>query len=343
MDIAMLLLDAQTASSVTSFWAEKVSSIGMIILTDFQKFPRRWRSSGLDGDTHTTLAGIGGTDLIRLIPDIRKTDILLIHESGSKVLWLVLLFWILPFLKKPIISVDIILRKPNSAKEKIVAGLKRILLRRVDHFIHYFKKLDGYENIYRISPNRSSYVPFKANLYGDPSLSERVSKEQGQYVFSAGWSLRDYDTFFEAIQKLNYPSAMFKPNIDRLGEHGARLTRRVENFPSNLTLLEDDGSRESWIRTFSKARVVVIPILKDSIRAAGISVYLDAMILKKCVVITDGPGVSDVLTDQALIVPRAIPRLWRVLSKEFGMTRLFGKRWPCAATSMQQPWAANRN
>jgi glycosyltransferase involved in cell wall biosynthesis len=36
--------------------------------------------------------------------------------------------------------------------------------------------------------------------------------------------------------------------------------------------------------------------------ASGLSTYLDAMYLGKCVIISEGPGASDILTDQAILV-----------------------------------------
>ncbi len=80
-----------------------------------------------------------------------------------------------------------------------------------------------------------------------------------------------------------------------------------KNSPRNLVILDDQPNQASWLRNLSKARVVVVPILRETLRGAGLSVYLDAMLLKKCVIISGGPGVSDVLTDQALIVPPEDP------------------------------------
>jgi glycosyltransferase involved in cell wall biosynthesis len=63
----------------------------------------------------------------------------------------------------------------------------------------------------------------------------------------------------------------------------------------------------------------VLPIVKDSGIQAGIGVYLLSMALRKCVIISEAVGVSDVLLDgQACIVPPgdvralsdAIHKLW---------------------------------
>ena len=61
------------------------------------------------------------------------------------------------------------------------------------------------------------------------------------------------------------------------------------------------------VRAIEGARIVALPILSSTLAASGISVYLNAMLLNKPVVISAGPGVSDVLTDQAVIVPPEDP------------------------------------
>ena len=54
----------------------------------------------------------------------------------------------------------------------------------------------------------------------------------------------------------------------------------------------------------ANARLIVLPIVKGSAVQAGIGVYIMGMALRKCVIISEGLGVSDVLaTGQACIVP----------------------------------------
>jgi glycosyltransferase involved in cell wall biosynthesis len=61
----------------------------------------------------------------------------------------------------------------------------------------------------------------------------------------------------------------------------------------------------------ASARLVVLPITPQ-IRGAGISVYVQAMALRKCVIISAGPAAEDVLTSgQAIIVPPSDPAALR--------------------------------
>src|SRR5262249_49126760 len=132
---------------------------------------------------------------------------------------LILVMAFAPFLRKPLIVVDLILRKPHTLKQRILAWLKRMLLQRVDHFVFYFKSLEGYERFYGISSGRSSYVPFKSNIIRNPRLAEIASGEKEEYVYTAGRSLRDYDTFFEAVAELGYPAAIPRPQFAHLWRH----------------------------------------------------------------------------------------------------------------------------
>jgi glycosyltransferase involved in cell wall biosynthesis len=65
-----------------------------------------------------------------------------------------------------------------------------------------------------------------------------------------------------------------------------------------------DERPEFFVESMAGARLVVLPLLKDAVTQAGIGVYISAMALRKCVIISSGLGVDDVLLDdQAMIVP----------------------------------------
>jgi glycosyltransferase involved in cell wall biosynthesis len=61
----------------------------------------------------------------------------------------------------------------------------------------------------------------------------------------------------------------------------------------------------------ASSRLVVLPI-KPDICGAGIGVYIMAMALRKCVIISSGPGSDDILSDSlAIIVPPKDPAALR--------------------------------
>lgn len=282
----------------------------MRIVTNFERFEPVWTSHGETGEAIMArtfsefLRGLPGCDLILINGDIGLT------------LRLSAYFLMFPWKRKPIVAVDLVLRRPRTLQARIAALVKRLLLARVDHFIHYFKNLDGYSSCYGITAERSSFVAFKPNLryrYQPPT-----DLPEGEYVLCLGRSQRDYDTFFDAMEGLSCPGAIPAPDFGALREHDSRFTRPLDRLPSNVRVLEDDGSQQSMIRAIEGAKVVAVPVLRSTLAASGISVYLNAMLLGRPVVISNGPGVSDVLTDQAVMVPpedsgalrEAIARVW---------------------------------
>ena len=85
-------------------------------------------------------------------------------------------------------------------------------------------------------------------------------------------------------------------------KHGSALS--TNNLPSNVEIVRHDGDRKSFLEHIAGATLVVLPVLKGNISATGISVYLSAMALGKCVIISSGPAVEDVVpTDAAITVP----------------------------------------
>ncbi|HEX3945976.1 MAG TPA: glycosyltransferase [Rhizomicrobium sp.] len=207
------------------------------------------------------------------------------------------------------------MRIPMHFKQRVAALIKRVLFSRVSHFIHYFRDLSGYTRYFGISGARSSYVSFKVNIQ-DVHLSPEEFGED--YIFTMGRSLRDYDTYIRAIAALPYPAAIPEFSFSEFEGKDETFAWTKENVPPHLNILRDSGSAADLVRNIAKARLVVIPTQASSICASGLSTYLDAMYLGKCVIISRGPGASDVLTDQALFVPphdvaalkEAITRAW---------------------------------
>jgi glycosyltransferase involved in cell wall biosynthesis len=277
---------------------KELSPNPILIVTNFQRFPRTWNTTQFAG-TAEIFQGAR-----RLLTHSKRADVVLVNGDVKTVLCLAGLFWLFPFLKKPLVAVDLVLRQPEGLRARLNAFIKKCLFARVDHFIHYFRDLERYQKYYGIDARRSSFVNFKANLY------ERFSgppNPDGDYVLCFGQSLRDYDSFFKAMAALPYRAAIPKPDFKRLRAHGSQFSRKFLDLTKRLTLLEDDGTPNSQVRIFEGARIVTIPILRKSLCASGIGTYLNAMWMGKCVVISEGPGVSDVLSDEAIIVPPEDP------------------------------------
>jgi glycosyltransferase involved in cell wall biosynthesis len=252
-------------------------------------------------------------------PEFRKLlptcDLVVVDCRDFLIYKLAAYFLVFPWRRLPLVAVDLVLRKPLRLRHRLTAVIKRRLITRIDHFVHYFKDLTGYSRYFGVLPSRSSYVPFKANVSGI-HVAETDLREE--YIFTLGVSLRDYDTFIRAIAQLPYPAAIPEYSFHNFENRSPSFPWSPNNVPRNLTILPDSGDRQDLLNHMSRARIVVIPIQGISLCASGISTYLDAMYLGKCVITTVGPGASDLLTDQAILVPAhdvsalrdAIRRAW---------------------------------
>ena len=149
------------------------------LLTNFQRFPLNWKSSPYAG-TAKVAHGAG-----QLLKNSFGADLIIINGDVQAVLSLAFAFFLCPFLRKPLVAVDLVLRKPEGLRSRVGAFIKKRLFARVDHFVHYFKDLKGYNTYYGIDENRSSFVNFKANLY---DLSASSSDLSGDYILCFGRS-----------------------------------------------------------------------------------------------------------------------------------------------------------
>lgn len=252
---------------------------------------------------------------LRLLVGSERPDIIIVNIDTPALLRLCLLRWVLPFRTTPIVSVDIIFSKPEGLRQRLAAFTKRLLLRKVDLFVLYFRDLSGYEKFYGIGPSRAAYVPFKSNSWEVFKPTDRPSSD-GDYVLAAGRTKRDFATYAKAMAIAGVPAILMHQGPARLARHGTSLPDGTA--PANVRFVEHDGGRRTWIEALKGARVVVVPILASTISSSGIGTYLDSMALGKAVVISDGPATRGIITDEALIVPpgdadamaAAVRRLW---------------------------------
>ncbi len=268
----------------------------MRIVHNFRSFPEKWTAR--NGRRGSSVYAAGAAGFLKNSDD--PGSVFVVNCDPSLVLQLAM-----PGRKRcPLIAVDIVLRQPEDLAGKLQLPVKRALLRRVDHFIHYFRDCSGLERVYGIGQRRSSYVPFKVNLISRHALEPRAD---GEYALCFGRSMRDFDTFLGAMERVPYPGAITRPDFPALAVHQGKFTRPLAQLPKNVRLLDDDRTEESEIRILGNAKLVVLPILKKSLVASGISTCLNAMFLGKCVIGSEGPGMSDIFNGEILTFPAENP------------------------------------
>jgi glycosyltransferase involved in cell wall biosynthesis len=227
----------------------------------------------------------------------RRSDLVIIDNNWRK---LTLACVLRPFSGFRLVSVDLVLRRGKGARARFAQAAKRALLSYVDRFLLYFKDIKGYQELYGIGPDRVVYVPFKVNGREQASLWSE-NPPDGDYVLCAGRSRRDIGTFVVAMRQAGCPGVLLQQLPEFLKGH--EISVGPDELPPNLRRVVDESdSLESFLGFIAGAKLVVIPRFRDDIAATGVSTYLMAMAMRKCVIISRGPGADDVLTDEAAFV-----------------------------------------
>ena len=243
----------------------------------------------------------------RILVAALRADYLIIHFSVPEVVFFCGLLALIPGVHCRVVTLDLFVEKLFSRRTPLWTPLVIWSLGRVHRFLVYFRDTRLFEERLGIPQERFRYVPYKINAY---ELVARQAVSDEGYIFCGGRSRRDFAALFAAAGDLGYPVKLITSRESELGVHGSSL--RGAAVPPNVTLLQDDPSIRFFVETAARARLVVLPILKGAVTQTGIGVYLIAMALGKCVIISSGLGVSDVLAeDQAMIVPAGDPAALR--------------------------------
>jgi glycosyltransferase involved in cell wall biosynthesis len=225
-------------------------------------------------------------------------DFILLNGFLPGALKLAICKWLIPFNRCKLVVFDVLLSTPRGLKGHLKAVVFKFLFKKIDAVFLLYRNTSGLQRYYGIAPKKFRYVPFKINQY---ELIQQQTPTDGGYIFCGGKTRRDFDTFFEAVRDLPYPVKVVTTSNDDIAPHGSRLDETAA--PPNVEIVRLDGAPRPFIEYMAGARLVVMPI-KPEICGAGIGVYLMAMALKKCVILSAGPGAEDVLTEnQAIIVP----------------------------------------
>ncbi|GIW02199.1 glycosyltransferase [Roseiflexus sp.] len=163
------------------------------------------------------------------------------------------------------------------------AVLDRILVRFADRAISRYVLLSNDECrlfplVWGVDAAKVRFVPYMCSLTKEEMQG---GVEAGTYVFSGGNSFRDYAPLVEAARMMPDYAFVF-------------ATRKLDTYP-NLppNVCARQVPHDAYVRLLRGAAVVVVPLRMRTSRASGQQTYLNAMALKKLVIVNDALGVRD--------------------------------------------------
>ncbi len=217
---------------------------------------------------------------------------------------LLALLKMLRLINRPIFIFDLILKYPSSSVERCIAKSKGFFLRSFERIIVIHKDTSGYEKYYGLKGSQFVYVPFKANNF-DSANDDQI--KEGDYVVALGASQRDYPTFIAAAAQVGVRSVIVCSDEGAINNNAD--VGKVEEYPPNVHRIREFIPGPRWYQWLAESLFVVVPIKATAIQPAGISVYLEAMRLRKATIVSAGASANQVLVDEetALVVPAGDP------------------------------------
>ena len=181
----------------------------------------------------------------------------------------------------------------------------RFCLREVDLCVVWTRvECARYSKEYGVSRSKFAFVRHHHTL---KRYQYEVTDEG--YIFTGGNSDRDYRLFFDAVRDLRIP-CIVATNLPRLLKGLAT--------PENVRVVS--ATAAEFRQLMARSRLVVIPMRGNLLRTGGQQTFLNAMCMRKPVILTDPEGGSDYIEDgktgflvrqgDSAALRDAITRLW---------------------------------
>jgi glycosyltransferase involved in cell wall biosynthesis len=118
------------------------------------------------------------------------------------------------------------------------------------------------------------------------------------YLFTGGNSDRDYRLFFDAVRDLQFPCIL-----------ATNLPSLLKGLVTSPNVRIVNASPTEFRQLMAKSRVVVIPMRANLLRTGGQQTFLNAMCMRKPVILTDPEGGADYIQNgkTGLLVPYGDP------------------------------------
>lgn len=179
----------------------------------------------------------------------------------------------------------------------VIDAIKKYGIRSADLIIvPSVSEIELYSDRFNLSKDKFACIPYHVH-----SNAWRLPTKEGNYVFSAGASVRDYKTLLSTAK--SFENKKFIIVSDKLSIEGLSYLNNVEIFV--------DIPHDQYLEKLSECQIVVIPLKRVS-RSAGQRTILEAMAMGKAVIVSDIAGVRDYIINDRngiLVEPENVEQL----------------------------------
>ncbi len=234
----------------------------------------------------------------RLLKARKNFDVLVTGSEREDCLF-ALLQQILPGRKIPHIMTCCLWKSErNPLRRWMKKELLRAMARSVTLFLVWSRReCESYSRHFGIPGEKFVFLPHHTSLQGYD-----VESRAGDYIFAGGDSSRDYETLLKAVAMLPVQTVIVARQIASWDGKG---------LPSNVTVKATDPIE--FRQLMAGSRMVVLPFSGGLLQSTGQQTYLNAMLLKKPVIVSEVPGIFDHMTPEVtgIVVPPEDPEALR--------------------------------
>jgi glycosyltransferase involved in cell wall biosynthesis len=179
--------------------------------------------------------------------------------------------------KKPHLLLDIEWPYKHSNKIRgIISKLVHKLIARGTYKLQVFCEVeaDNYSKYFGIDKSKFVWIPYCIDV--DDSVLE--AKEEN-YVFAGGAQQRDYETLYYAVRDIPVKVLVISP----------KEQIRKEFVSKNMEIMGRVKYSE-YLNLIAKSKLVVLSIEPEIMRCPGVTTYVMAMRMGKCVIVNESKG-----------------------------------------------------
>ncbi|MDD2921800.1 MAG: glycosyltransferase family 4 protein [Anaerolineales bacterium] len=217
-----------------------------------------------------------------ILESAKRHDALLLNSSSGRIHPDVLAIILLGFKRsRPLIALHGDMWQPNRGFRALMDRLLIYLAdRAVDRYIVLSsEEIEKFPLLWRVDKSKIRCCQYFFSLTEEELAAP--APPDGNHVFAGGNSLRDYEPLIEAARRM--PKQRFVI--------ASRLLEGRTDLPANIRA--GQVSHAEFVNLMKSAAAVVVPLKKGLSRSSGQQTYLNAMALRKPVIVSEVFGVND--------------------------------------------------